>query len=59
MQNELSAANCDVVVVTFGEMSGAGRWLKETKCPFPYYQDPTRALYRYLGLKRYVRHPTK
>lgn len=53
MQDELSAASCGVVVVTFGEMSGAERWLQETKCPFPYYRDPTRALYHHLGLRRY------
>lgn len=44
-----------MVVVTFGEMSGAERWLQETKCPFPYYRDPTRALYCHLGLKRSIK----
>lgn len=44
-----------MVVVTFGEMSGAERWLQETKCPFPYYRDPTRALYNHLGLRRSIK----
>lgn len=43
-----------MVVVTFGEMSGAEQWLLETKCPFPYYREPSRALYQALGLKRSV-----
>lgn len=51
----MSAASCGVVVVTFGEMAGAALWLKETNCPFPYYQDPTRALYQNFGLKRSIK----
>lgn len=43
-----------MVVVTFGSLSGAQRWLSETKCPFPYYSEPTSSIYQLLGLKRSV-----
>ncbi|KAK8749896.1 hypothetical protein OTU49_015116 [Cherax quadricarinatus] len=36
-------------------MSGAERWLDETKCPFPYYSEPSRSLYQLLGLKRSIK----
>ncbi|XP_042218984.1 uncharacterized protein LOC121864128 isoform X1 [Homarus americanus] len=54
IESELAAAGCHVVVVTFGVMSGAERWRLETACPFPYYTDPSHALYQLLGLKRSV-----
>lgn len=54
-QTELAAAGCHVVVITFGDMSGAERWLDETKCPFPYYSEPSRSLYQLLGLKRSIK----
>lgn len=40
--------------MTFGYMSGAKRWLQATKCPFPYYVNPSRDLYKTLGLRRAI-----
>lgn len=53
-QGELAAAGCNVVVLTFGEMSGARRWLEETHCLFPYFTEPTLSMYQKLGLKRSI-----
>ncbi|XP_064083612.1 uncharacterized protein LOC135199463 isoform X3 [Macrobrachium nipponense] len=54
VEEELSAAGCQVVVVTFGDVVGAERWLLETNCPFPYFTNPSRALYKALGLRRSI-----
>jgi len=49
-QAELSARGARPVVVSFGAASGAGRWLQETRCPWPMLLDEGRDLYKRLGL---------
>ncbi|KAF6035963.1 sell [Bugula neritina] len=48
--NELRSAN--VVVISFGVIQGARKWLEETSCPFTLLLDPERKLYKYVGLQR-------
>lgn len=40
----------DIVIVSFGPILGARRWLEETSCPFQMLLDKDRVLYKYVGL---------
>ncbi|XP_020915345.1 uncharacterized protein LOC110252835 [Exaiptasia diaphana] len=53
-QEEFKAANGHIVIVSFGNLSGAKKWLEQTQCPFPMFIDNNRQLYKSLGLKRSV-----
>ena len=41
-QDEISAANGKVIVITFGLREGALRWLDDVKSPFPFLMDHHR-----------------
>ncbi|ELT96704.1 hypothetical protein CAPTEDRAFT_186353 [Capitella teleta] len=49
---EFVAAGGHVVVVSFGVMEGAEKWLQEVNCPFEILLDPERKLYLSIGLGR-------
>ncbi|CAG7836128.1 unnamed protein product [Allacma fusca] len=49
---QLTAHQCQVIIVSFGERRGAQVWQQETKCQFPIYLDQDRKLYSSLGMKR-------
>lgn len=51
---EFEGHNGQVVVVTFGNVAGARRWLKDTNCKLSMFVDPERHLYNALGLRRSV-----
>lgn len=40
------------MVVSFGVVEGADKWLEDTGCKFPMFLDPERKLYRNFGLHR-------
>jgi len=50
----LESAGIKVVVVSFGNQTGAEQWLKDTGCNLPLYLDEERLLYCKLGLGRSV-----
>lgn len=51
---EFEALNGEVIVVSFGNVEGAKKWLQDTNCEFRMFVDPARQLYRVLGLTRSV-----
>jgi len=51
---EFEAQSGQVIVVSFGNVEGAKKWLQDTKCEFRMFVDPERRLYNALGLKRSV-----
>lgn len=51
---EFEAQNAQVIVVSFGNVDGAKKWIQDTKCEFKMFVDPKRQLYISLGLKRSV-----
>jgi peroxiredoxin len=51
-QEELERLDVGVLIVTFGTLPGAQKWLEETCAPFQLLLDPDRAIYRAYGLER-------
>jgi len=51
---EFEALNGEVIVVSFGNVEGAKKWLQDTNCEFRMFVDPARLLYNAFGLKRSV-----
>lgn len=51
---EFEALNGKVIVVSFGNVEGAQKWLQDTNCEFRMFVDPGRQLYNALGLRRSV-----
>lgn len=51
---EFETQNAQVVIVSFGTLDGAKKWLQDTNCEFKMFLDPKRQLYNSLGLKRSV-----
>ncbi|XP_037078587.1 uncharacterized protein LOC119099623 [Pollicipes pollicipes] len=51
---EFARLDCSVLVVSFGSVEGARRWLADTGCQFPLLVDPQRKLYHALGLARSI-----
>ena len=50
-KDELHRLNVQVLVIGFGAVSSARRWLEETCDDFPLLLDPEREIYRLYGLK--------
>ena len=50
-KDELDSLNVQVLVIGFGAVSSARRWLEETCDDFPLLLDPEREIYRLYGLK--------
>lgn len=46
--------SCQVVLVSFGHLSGALQWLEDTQSVFPIYLDQNRTIYSLLGLPRSI-----
>lgn len=53
-KTKFEALNGEVVIISFGNVKGARKWLQDTKCEFRMFVDPERQLYNALGLKRSV-----
>lgn len=53
-KTKFEALNGEVVIISFGSVKGAKKWLQDTKCEFRMFVDPERQLYNALGLKRSV-----
>lgn len=50
-KDELDRLNVQVLVIGFGAVSSARRWLEQTCDDFPLLLDPEREVYRLYGLK--------
>ncbi len=53
-QDELDRLNVEVLIISFGTLPAAERWLKETCSPFRLLLDPERSVYDAYGLERSV-----
>jgi len=53
-QSDLANHKCSVVLVSFGALEGAKRWLQETGFSFPLYLDSDRKIYSAFGLPRSI-----
>jgi hypothetical protein len=51
-KNELEQLNVKVLIITFGSLTGAQNWLKETCSSFLLLLDPERKVYETYGLER-------
>lgn len=49
---ELSAANKHLIIIGCGQPNLVEQYVKDTKCPFPIYADPTQKLYDAFGMIR-------
>jgi len=52
--DEVTAAGGQVVIISFGLMEGAQRWLEDTKVSYKMLLDPERRIYHAFGLYRSV-----
>jgi peroxiredoxin len=50
--NELSACNKHIIIIGCGQPNLIEQYVKDTKCPFPIYADPTQKLYDAFGMIR-------
>lgn len=53
-QKQIDATTSQVLVVTFGSLEGAKKWLQDTECPYQLLRDEKRELYTSMGLYRSV-----
>lgn len=53
-QEELVEAGAKILIVSFGERSGALKWIEQTDCPFEMVLDSRRKIYHAFGLTRSV-----
>jgi len=51
-QEELDRLNVEVLIISFGTLPAAERWLEETCNPFRLLLDPERTVYEAYGLER-------
>ena len=51
-QEELDRLNAEVLIISFGTLPAAEKWLEETCSPFRLLLDPERAVYEAYGLER-------
>ena len=51
-QEELERLDVEVLIITFGTLPAAEKWLEETCSPFPLLLDPERTVYRAYDLER-------
>ena len=49
---DLRTVGARVVLVSFGPLPAAARWVRETSAPFPLWIDPERKAYRSYGADR-------
>jgi peroxiredoxin len=54
IQEQISALNTRVVIISFGTLPAAQAWLKETCINFDFLLDPERIVYRSYGLERSI-----
>lgn len=52
---KFKSAGISILVLTFGEVVAAKRWLEETGCSFQMYADPERKVYNALQMGRSIR----
>lgn len=50
--DELDQTNTRVLIITFGSLLGAQKWLEETCSPFHLLLDPEKKVYQAYGLER-------
>jgi hypothetical protein len=50
--NDLSTSNKRLIIIGCGQPNLIEQYVKDTKCPFPMYADPTQKLYDVLGMIR-------
>jgi peroxiredoxin len=50
--SELSVANKRLIIIGCGQANLIEQYIKDTKCPFPIYADPTQQLYDAFGMIR-------
>lgn len=43
------------MLVTFGPLGGAKKWLEETNSSFPFFQNPSRNLYTAFGMTKSIK----
>jgi peroxiredoxin len=51
-QEDLDRLNVEVLIISFGTLPAAERWLEETCSPFRLLLDPERTVYEAYGLER-------
>jgi peroxiredoxin len=52
IQEQLSALDTRVIIISFGTLPAAHAWLKETCVTFEFLLDPERSVYQAYGLER-------